>query len=70
LISGATLTSIVISLPTVGPLMLQAIMAQDMYLAGSLAMFLSSLGLMGVLMSDLLLVVIDPRVRYYKGPKQ
>jgi peptide/nickel transport system permease protein len=70
LISGATLTSIVISLPTVGPLLLQAIMAQDMYLAGSLAMFLSTLGLMGVLMSDLLLVVIDPRVKYYARQTQ
>ena len=70
LISGATLTSIVISLPTVGPLLLQAIMAQDMYLAGSLAMFLSTLGLMGVLLSDLLLVAIDPRVKYYAGRTQ
>jgi peptide/nickel transport system permease protein len=70
LISGATLTSIVISLPTVGPLMLQAVLAQDMYLAGSLAMFLSSMSLAGILIADLLLTVVDPRVRYRKGPSQ
>ena len=70
LISGATLTSIVLSLPTVGPLLLQAILAQDMYLAGSLAMFLSALSLLGVLFSDLLLVVIDPRVKFYARPRQ
>ena len=66
-ISGASIVSIVISLPTVGPLLLQAILAQDMYLAGSLAMVLSSLGLFGTLISDLLLVAVDPRIRFTSG---
>ena len=64
LISGATLTAIVISLPTVGPLLLQALQAQDMYLAGSMVMLLSALGIVGTLISDLLLVVVDPRIRF------
>ena len=42
-------------------------MVQDMYLAGSLAMVLSTLGLVGVLISDLLLVVVDPRIRFTRG---
>ena len=64
LISGATLTAIVISLPTVGPLLLQALQAQDMYLAGSMVMLLSALGIVGTLISDLLLVIVDPRIRF------
>jgi peptide/nickel transport system permease protein len=64
IVSGATITSIVISLPTVGPLLLRAIMAQDMYLAGSMVMFLSALGLIGTLISDMLLIVVDPRIRF------
>ena len=64
IISGATLTSIVLSLPTIGPLLLQALQAQDMFLAGSIIMLLSALGMMGTLISDLLLVAIDPRIRF------
>ena len=64
IISGATLTSIVLSLPTIGPLLLQALRAQDMYLAGSIIMLLSALAMLGTLISDLLLVLIDPRIRF------
>lgn len=67
LVSGSSIVAIVISLPLVGPLLLQAIMAQDMYLAGSLAMVLSTLGLIGTLISDLLLVAVDPRIRFTSG---
>ena len=63
-ISGATLTAIVLSLPTIGPLLLRALEAQDMYLAGSMVMLLSALGILGTLISDLLLVVVDPRIRF------
>ena len=69
IVSGATITSIVVSLPTVGPLLLQAVLNQDMYLAGSLMLFLSFLGLLGVLISDLLLIVVDPRIRFEKRAK-
>ena len=64
LIAGETLTAIVLSLPTTGPLLLAALQSQDMYLAGSLLMVLGGLGLLGVLISDLLLVVVDPRIRF------
>jgi peptide/nickel transport system permease protein len=64
IVSGSTITAIVISLPTVGPLLLQALLAQDMYLASSMVMFLGILGLIGTLISDLLLVVVDPRIRF------
>ena len=63
-ISGATLTAIVLSLPTIGPLLLRALEAQDMFLAGSMVMLLSALGIVGTLISDLLLVVVDPRIRF------
>ena len=64
IISGATLTAIVISLPTIGPLLLRALRAQDMFLAGSMLMLLSALGIIGNLISDMLLVAIDPRIRF------
>jgi peptide/nickel transport system permease protein len=62
-ISGAEITAIVLSLPTTGPMMLAALQSQDMYLAGSFLMFLAMLTVVGVLISDLLLVVLDPRIR-------
>ena len=64
LVSGAVVTAIVLSLPTAGPLMLQALLAQDMYLAGAFVLLLSSLTVIGMLLSDILLVLLDPRVRY------
>lgn len=64
LISGAAITSIVLSLPTTGPLLLQALLNQDMYLAGSFILILSTLTVIGTLISDLILVWIDPRIRY------
>jgi peptide/nickel transport system permease protein len=64
LISGEAIVSIVLNLPTTGPLLLQALLAQDMYLAGSFIMLLSILTVVGMLVSDLLLVWADPRIRY------
>lgn len=64
LVSGAVVTAIVLSLPTAGPLMLQALLAQDMYLAGAFVLLLSSLTVIGMLISDILLVLLDPRVKY------
>lgn len=64
IVSGAALTAIVLSLPTIGPLLLQALKAQDMYLAGAIIMLLSALGLVGTLISDMLLVILDPRIRF------
>jgi ABC-type dipeptide/oligopeptide/nickel transport system permease component/ABC-type transport system substrate-binding protein len=63
LVSGEAIVAIVISLPTVGPLLLVSLLNQDMYVAGSLLMFLSILGVLGTLVSDLLLMAVDPRIR-------
>ncbi len=64
LVSGAVITAIVLNLPLAGPLMLQALMSQDMYLAGAFVMLLCSLTVLGMLVSDILLALLDPRVRY------
>jgi ABC-type dipeptide/oligopeptide/nickel transport system permease component/ABC-type transport system substrate-binding protein len=67
LVSGGAIVAIVLSLPTVGPLMLSALMTEDVYLAGSLLMVLSLLGVLGTLVSDLLLLWLDPRIRLEGG---
>jgi peptide/nickel transport system permease protein len=64
LISGEAIVSIVLNLPTTGPLLLQALLSQDMYLAGSFIMMLSILTVLGMLLSDILLAALDPRIRY------
>ena len=64
IVSGEALVSIVLNLPTTGPVLLRALLFQDMYLAGSLVMILSILTVVGTLISDLLLAWIDPRIRY------
>ena len=66
-ISGAVIVSVVLSLPTTGPILLRALQTQDMYLAGSFLMCLSLLTVLGVLVSDLLLAVLDPRIRLGAG---
>ena len=63
LISGSTLVSVVLSLQTTGPMMLRALTSQDMYLAGSFILLLSTLTVIGTLLSDMLLAVVDPRIR-------
>jgi peptide/nickel transport system permease protein len=63
IISGAEITAIVLSLETTGPLLIRALKSQDMYLAGSFLMFLAFLTVIGVLLSDLALAVLDPRIR-------
>ncbi|TMJ38127.1 MAG: ABC transporter permease [Alphaproteobacteria bacterium] len=67
IISGAEITAIVLSLETTGPLLLRALKSQDMYLAGSFLMFLAFLPVIGVLISDLALAVLDPRIRLQGG---
>ena len=64
LISGATITALVLNLPTTGPLLIRALLSQDMFLAGSFIMLLSILTVVGTLISDLLLVLADPRIRF------
>lgn len=69
LISGGAIVAIVLSLPTIGPLMLSALLMEDTYMAGSLLMTLSMLGVFGTLVSDLLLLALDPRIRMEGGSR-
>jgi peptide/nickel transport system permease protein len=64
LFSGETIVGVVLSLPTIGPLLLNALKAQDMYLAGSIILILSVLTVIGTLISDVLLAWNDPRIRF------
>jgi len=63
-VGGELVVSKVLNLPTVGPIILQATLAQDMYLAGAFVLLLSMLTLIGTLISDVLLAWLDPRIRY------
>jgi peptide/nickel transport system permease protein len=64
LVSGEVLVSIVLGIQTTGPLLLRATLEQDMYLAGSIIMILSTLTVIGTLLSDIALAAMDPRIRY------
>jgi peptide/nickel transport system permease protein len=64
LVSGSTIVSIVLSLPTTGPLLYRALLMQDMYLAGTFILMVSALTVIGTFLSDILLAWIDPRIRY------
>ena len=66
-ISASVIVSIVMSLPTTGPMLLRALRTQDMYLAGSFLMLLAVLTVIGVFLSDLALAVLDPRIRQGAG---
>ncbi|MFQ5994487.1 MAG: ABC transporter permease [Acidiferrobacterales bacterium] len=67
IVSGAAIVSIVLSLPTTGPMLLSALQSQDMYLAGSFLMFLSVLTVLGMFLSDIALAALDPRIRFEGG---
>lgn len=64
LVSGTVIVAVVLNLPTTGPLLLNALKQQDMYLAGAFILLLSVLTVVGTLISDLLLALLDPRIRY------
>jgi len=69
LVSGGAIVAMVLSLPTVGPLLLTALFTEDAYLAASMLMVLSLLGVFGTLVSDLLLLWLDPRIRFKGGSR-
>jgi peptide/nickel transport system permease protein len=69
LISGSVVVSVVMSLPITGPILLQALRSQDMYLAGSFLMFMAVLTVIGIFVSDLALAFLDPRIRFGAGGK-
>jgi len=64
LVSGSVIISVVLNLPTTGPLLLESLMDQDMFLAGSFVLILGALTLVGTLISDILLAWVDPRIRF------
>lgn len=64
LFSGATIVSVVLSLPTVGQMLLRSLQSQDMYLAGSLLLIISMLTIAGTFLSDIALGFMDPRIRF------
>lgn len=64
LVSGSIIVAVVLSLPTAGPLLLKSLLTQDMYLAGAFILLLSVLTMVGTLVSDILLALVDPRIRY------
>ncbi|MDQ7988218.1 MAG: ABC transporter permease [Candidatus Dactylopiibacterium sp.] len=63
LVSGAVITSIVLNLQTVGPMLYQSLMSQDIYLSGTILLVVCLLTVVGTLLSDILLVILDPRIR-------
>jgi len=63
ILSGATIVSVFLNLPTVGPLLQRSLMSQDMYVAGTITLFVCVLTVIGMFVSDLLLAVADPRIR-------
>ncbi|MBN1284529.1 MAG: ABC transporter permease [Anaerolineae bacterium] len=63
MVGGVLITAVVLNLPTVGPLLLRSLLSQDMYMAGAIVMLLSILTVIGTLISDILLAVLDPRIR-------
>lgn len=70
IVSGAVIVSAVMSLPTTGPMLLSALQSQDMYLAGSFLMFLAVLTVAGMFVSDVLLAMLDPRIRLEGGVRR
>ena len=70
IVSGAVIVSAVMSLPTTGPMLLSALQSQDMYLAGSFLMFLAVLTVVGMFVSDVLLAMLDPRIRLEGGVRR
>ena len=64
IVGGEVLVSMVMNIPSVGPVLYQSLMNQDMYLAGSIVFILSVLTVIGTLISDICLVWLDPRIRY------
>ncbi len=65
--TGSTISAIVMNLPTQGPLLHQALLNQDMYLAGSWLLLMTAMILLGTILSDILLAWLDPRIRYVKA---
>ena len=64
LMSGSVIVSVVLGLPTEGPLLLRALLAEDLFVSAAIVMLLGTLTVIGTLLSDILLAITDPRIRY------
>ena len=62
-VSGSVIVSLVLGLPTVGPVLFKSLVAQDLFLAGTIVLMLGVMTVVGTFLSDLLLIAIDPRIR-------
>ena len=69
IVSGSVITALVLSLPTVGPLLYRALLFEDMFLASTLLLFLNGLTIVGTFISDILLMLVDPRIRLTGGAR-
>ncbi len=67
LISGSVIVSVVLSLPTIGPLLLRALLAEDLFMAASIVVILGAMTIIGTLLSDVLLMFVDPRIRMVRN---
>ena len=67
IVSGSTISALVLSLPTIGPALYSALLVEDMFLAGAIILLLGWLTIVGTIISDFLLVAVDPRIRVEKG---
>ena len=63
LLSGSVIVSVVLSLPTLGPILLKSLLNEDLYLASSIVLMLGVLTILGTLISDVVLVIFDPRIK-------
>ena len=63
LLSGSVIVSVVLSLPTLGPILLESLLAEDMYLTATIVLMMGMLTIIGTLISDILLVLFDPRIK-------
>ena len=70
LVSGSVMISVVMSLPTIGPILLQALKSQDIFMSGFILLFVSVLTLIGMLISDILLALLDPRIRLTSAKRE
>jgi peptide/nickel transport system permease protein len=70
MVSGSVIVSVVLNLPTIGPVLLDALASQDQYLAGFILLFVAMLTVIGMLVSDLLLAWLDPRIRLGGGAER
>jgi peptide/nickel transport system permease protein len=63
LVSGSVIVSVVLNLPTLGPVLLRSLLSQDMFLAGAIILMIGVMTVIGTFISDILLALVDPRVR-------